>query len=139
MDLQEVQVVILNHKEAAIKKFSHHSEAIAFYKEKNKTLIDDLYNHWFGIHEACIIAHHMGDIKNEKEINDVFTLSGHHGFMAFSINKDKKKIWRVVFIVFNQNEAEAREYVYYTLRPQLFQSKHQPVNIVIDYHNVTFV
>ena len=137
--MKEVQVVILNHKEEAIRKFSRQSEAVSFYKDKYTTMIDDLYNNWFGIHEACIIAHHLADMKGNKDIHDVFALSGHHGFKAFQVSEQKKDIWRVVFIVFNQTESQAREYVYYTLRPQLFQSKHQPVSIEIDYHNVTFV
>ena len=139
MEVETVQVVILNHKEEAIHKFSRQSEAIVFYQTKYESLINELYQHWFGIHEACIVAHHLADMKSIDDIHDVFVLSGNHGFMAYQLAKNPKKVWRIVFIVFNQSEETAREYVYYTVRPRLFESKKFPVEIEIDYHNVTFV
>lgn len=140
MNINRVEVLILNHTQKAVEKFGRNSSAVSYYQEgESSELINDLYQHWFGINEACIIAHHMATIHDEQdEVNTVIAVNQFNTATSYALKKIKGKRLRYVFIFFNREEVEARTYVYQVLKPLLFQSKIQPVSVEIDYHNVMF-
>ena len=56
MNINRIKVLILNHKQQAVEKFGRNSSAVRYYQEgANSDLINDLYQHWFGINEACLL------------------------------------------------------------------------------------
>lgn len=140
MNINRVEVLILNHTQKAVEKFGRNSSAVSYYQEgESSELINDLYQHWFGINEACIIAHHMATIHDEQdEVNTVIAVNQFNTATSYALKKIKGKRLRYVFIFFDREEVEARTYVYQVLKPLLFQSKIQPVSVEIDYHNVMF-
>ena len=140
MNINRVEVLILNHTQKAVEKFSRNSSAVRYYQEgESSELINDLYQHWFGINEACIIAHHMATINDEHdEVNTVIAVNHFNATTSYELKKLKGKQLRYVFIFFDREEVDARTYVYQVLKPLLFQSKIQPVSVEIDYHNVIF-
>ena len=77
MNIKNIQVVILNHKPEAVEKFSRNASAIRYYQEdENSQLINDLYQRWFGINEACIVAHHCAALTdNDEEVNYVVAVN----------------------------------------------------------------
>lgn len=140
MNIKNIQVVILNHKNEAIEKFSRNASAIRYYQEgENSRLINDLYQRWFGINEACIVAHHFASLSdNGEEVNQVIAINSFQASAAYELNKVKGKRLRYVFIFFDTDESKAREHVYLSLRDLLLQNKTQPVEVQVDYHNVNF-
>lgn len=140
MNIKNIQVVILNHKPEAVEKFSRNASAIRYYQEdENIQLINDLYQRWFGINEACIVAHHCAALTdNGEEVNYVVAVNSFQASATYELSKIKGKRIRYVFILFNTEEVKAREYVYLNLRELLLQNKTQPVQVEVDYHNVSF-
>lgn len=140
MNINRVEVLILNHTQKAVEKFGRNSSAVRYYQEgESSELINDLYQHWFGINEACIIAHHMATINDEHdEVNTVIAVNHFNATTSYELKKLKGKQLRYVFIFFDREEVDARTYVYQVLKPLLLQSKIQPVSVEIDYHNVIF-
>lgn len=137
MNINRVEVLILNHTQKAVEKFGRNSSAVRYYQEgESSELINDLYQHWFGINEACIIAHHMATINDE--VNTVIAVNHFNATTSYELKKLKGKQLRYVFIFFDREEVDARTYVYQVLKPLLLQSKIQPVSVEIDYHNVIF-
>ncbi|MDE5977233.1 MAG: hypothetical protein K2G70_02040, partial [Turicibacter sp.] len=68
MNVNRIEVLILNHKPEAVEKFQRNSLAVQYYQEgSSHDLINDLYQHWFGINEACIIAHHLATVNDEED------------------------------------------------------------------------
>ncbi len=140
MNINRVEVLILNHKEQAVKKFGRNSQAIRYYQEGTSSdLINDLYQHWFGINEACIVAHHLATISDEQDdVNYMVAVNHFNASTSYELKKVKGKRLRYVFVFFDQEEQEARAYAYQLLKPMLLSNKTQPVSVDIDYHNVTF-
>lgn len=140
MNIKNIQVVILNHKSEVIEKFSRNASAIRYYQEgENSGLINDLYQRWFGINEACIVAHHFAALsENGEEVNQVIAINSFQAPASYELNKGKGKRLRYVFIFFDTDESKAREYVYLSLKDLLLQNKTQPVEVQVDYHNVNF-
>ncbi|HAX73454.1 MAG TPA: hypothetical protein DCY20_08015 [Firmicutes bacterium] len=138
MKLDEIQVVLLAHREEDVNKFGRNAAAIKYYQDAFPEIINELYQQWFGIYEICIIIHHLSDIQDMKEnVNELLAVNGDHGFAAYTLNKPKGKIMRYVFIIFNKDEQEARQAAYDILRPILLQNDN-PVKVNIDFHYVTF-
>ena len=140
MAINRVEVLVLNHSQKAVERFGRNSSAVRYYQEEESSeLVNDLYQHWFGINEACIVAHHMATISDEDdEVNFVVAVNHLNSSASYEVKKLKGKRLRYVFIFFDKEEVEARTYVYETLKPLLLQNKIQPVSVEIDYHNVIF-
>ncbi|MGL4335763.1 MAG: hypothetical protein ACRCST_02635 [Turicibacter sp.] len=141
MSLEQIQIIILNHRQADIDKFGKNVAAIKYYQEgSNSQLINDLYNNWFGIYEACIIAHHLSDIEDMKEnVNVLVAVNENNGYSQYNLNKQKDKKLRYVFIFFNKDEYSARELVYQMLKPLVLGDQKKRVGVQVEYHNVTFI
>ena len=140
MNVNRIEVLILNHKPQAIKKFGRNSLAIRYYQEgESSELVNDLYQHWFGINEACIIAHHLATINDEQdEVNYMVAINSLNTVKSYELKKLKGKRLRYIFIFFDSDEMKARTYVYQILKPLLLQNKTQPISVEIDYHNINF-
>ncbi len=140
MNINRIEVLILNHKQQAVEKFGRNSSAVRYYQEgASSDLINDLYQHWFGINEACIIVHHLATLNDEQdEVNYVVAINHFNTSTSYELKKLKGKRLRYVFIFFDTDEGNARAYVYQLLKPLLLQNKTQPISVDIDYHNVTF-
>lgn len=140
MNFKTIQVVILNHMTLSIEKFSRNAKAIQYYQEgETSELINDLYQHWFGINEACIIAHHLTSLNEEQEqINYVVAINPFKAATSYDVQKVSDKRLRFVFIFFEMDEIEARYYVYHYLKDLLLGNKTQPIQVEVEYHNVTF-
>lgn len=132
--------MILNHKPEAVEKFARNASAVRYYQEgENSALINDLYQRWFGINEACIVAHHFAALSdNGEEVNYVVAVNSFQASASYELRKGKGRRLRYVFIFFDTDEVKAREYVYLSLRNLLLQNKTQPVQVDVDYHNVSF-
>lgn len=140
MNLKTIQVAILNHTALSIKKFSRNAQAIQYYQEgESGQLIDDLYQHWFGINEACIIAHHLTSLNAEEDhVNYVVAINPLRVPVSYDIEKLNGKSLRYVFIFFEMDEMETRHYVYHYLKSLLLTNKTQPIEVEVEYHNVIF-
>lgn len=140
MNIKSIQVVILNHLASSIEKFSKNAQAVKYYQEgESSDLINDLYQHWFGINEACIIAHHLASLDNqEDEVNYIVAINPHEEAVSYDIRPSNGKRLRFVFIFFEVEESDARHYVYYYLKDLLLSNKTQPIEVDVDYHTVTF-
>ena len=140
MNVDRLEVLILNHKPQAVKKFGRNSLAVRYYQEgESSELVNDLYKHWFGINEACIIAHHLATINDEQdEVNYMIAINSLNTVRSYELKKLKGKRLRYIFIFFDSDEMKARTYVYQILKPLLLQNKTQPISLAIDYHNINF-
>ena len=140
MNIKTIQVVILNHKTSSIEKFARNAKAIQYYQDgESANLVNDLYHHWFGINEACIVAHHLASLSdNQEEINYVVAVNPFKAGVSYDVQKINGRRLRFVFIFFEVQESEARQYVYEYLKDLLLNNKTQPVEVDVDYHNVNF-
>lgn len=140
MNIKNVQVVILNHSASSIEKFARNAQAIQYYQEaESSQLINDLYQHWFGINEACIIAHHLATLSdNQDEINYIVAVNSFQSAVSYDVQKPNGKRLRFVFVFFEMEESDARHFVYFYLKDLLLTNKTQPVEVEVDYHNVNF-
>ncbi|MFR6473400.1 MAG: hypothetical protein ACLUPE_13815 [Turicibacter sanguinis] len=140
MNIKTIQVVILNHKTSSIEKFARNAKAIQYYQDgESANLVNDLYHHWFGINEACIVAHHLASLSdNQEEINYVVAVNPFKAGVSYDVQKINGRRLRFVFIFFEVQESEARQYVYEYLKDLLLSNKTQPVEVDVDYHNVNF-
>ena len=97
MNINRIEVLILNHKQQAVEKFGRNSSAVRYYQEgASSDLINDLYQHWFGINEACIIAHHLATLNDEQD--EVKFLRN----LVSEIQSEKKelhKLWRLIILI----------------------------------------
>ena len=140
MNIKTIQVVILNHKTSSIEKFARNAKAIQYYQDgESANLVNDLYHHWFGINEACIVAHHLASLSdNQEEINYVVAVNPFKAGVSYDVQKINGRRLRFVFIFFEVQESEARQYVYEYLKDLLLNNKTQPVEVDVDYHTVNF-
>lgn len=140
MNIKTIQVVILNHKTPSIEKFARNAKAVQYYQDgESANLVNDLYHHWFGINEACIVAHHLASLSDEQdEINYVVAINPFKAAVSYDVQKVNGKRLRFVFIFFGVEESDARHDVYEYLKELLLSNKTQPVEVNVDYHNVNF-
>ena len=102
MNINRVEVLILNHKEQAVKKFGRNSQAIRYYQEGTSSdLINDLYQHWFGINEACIVAHHLATISDEQDdVNYMVAVNHFNASTSKKLKKEQNLFFLFFFVIF---------------------------------------
>ena len=103
MAINRVEVLVLNHSQKAVEKFGRNRSAVRYYQEEESSeLVNDLYQHWFGINEACIVAHHIATISDEDdEVNFVVAVNHLNSSASYKVKKLKGKRLRYVFIFFD--------------------------------------
>ena len=74
----------------------------------------------------------------QEEINYVVAVNPFKAGVSYDVQKINGRRLRFVFIFFEVQESEARQYVYEYLKDLLLNNKTQPVEVDVDYHNVNF-
>jgi len=138
MAIDGIQVAILNHKSQTLEKFGRNTSALKHYQNGPQSqMINDLHRRWFGIPEACIIAHHIALLNDEgADVNYVIAVNQHDTSAQFDIIKPKGKSLNYMFLFFEAEETEARQFVFNTLRQTLLEN--HPVHINVTFKTVSF-
>jgi len=137
--LDSIQVLLLNHRQEVVERFSRHGGALKHYQEGfQQAYVAELSQNWFSMAQACIVAHHAAMMLDDgQEVNVLVAVNPHFQTVQREFIKPKGKTVRYLFVFFDAEEMDARNFVYQMLRPVVFEN--HPVGVDVQYHNIGFI
>ena len=137
--MDSIQVLIFNHREETVHRFSRHGAVLKYYEEgPQKDLVAELAANWFTLAQACIVAHHVAAMEDDDQrINIIVAVNPYFQMAKRELSKAKGKNIRYLFIFFDAQEESARAFVYQKLRPVIFAN--HPVSVEVKFHHMGFI